>query len=310
MPSEGARRFLLLLLLGCCAVLTGGRCSAQNSPASPRTLATFRLEEFFRVSWPEQPIEFRYDGGRPPLSSTRMLGPNGTEVPYQWVSSCSDPTAIKGCILVVSDLPAKARYAWTLQAGVPPASHPDNPVKAVESSGAYQITNGRTGVRIIAPPGNPKPWNRAPIQGILLPDGTWAGAGPSPNLLYAESGSLAGAVGAALQTPMQTATGYEVTVVDSGPMKFVIRATYTFNRPRYFTGTTTIENAGAGHYALTVTMYANSKSILIDEDSDMQFSYYLPVYAQIHPRSAAMRPHLPSQRPQTPRPSSSEHPTA
>jgi hypothetical protein len=90
---------------------------------------------------------------------------------------------------------------------------------------------------------------------------------------------------------MYSATGYSVAVTDSGPLKVVIKATYTFNRPQYAYGQTVINTAGAGHYTIVVTMYANSKSILIDEDSDMQFSYYVPLYSQLLPDQARYRGH-------------------
>ena len=83
-----------------------------NPPAKPQatTLATFSLPELFGVAWPDQPVEFRYDGGAATLATTRMIGPAGTEVPYQWVSSCSDAAAVKGCIVVRSSLPANSNY--------------------------------------------------------------------------------------------------------------------------------------------------------------------------------------------------------
>jgi hypothetical protein len=121
----------------------------------------------------------------------------------------------------------------------------------------YEIANGLTGVRIISPDANPRPWNRAPIQGILLPGGVWTGVGPSPNLLYSEREASAGQIGVPLQTAMPDATGYNVEIVDSGPLKVVVRSTYKFNRPRYAYGSTVINRAGAGHYTLTMTMYAN-----------------------------------------------------
>ena len=125
-----------------------------------------------------------------------------------------------------------------------------------------------------------------------MPGGVWTGSGASPNLLYAEPTGLAGAVGVSLQTPMYTATGYTVTVTDPGPLKVTVTATYTFNRPKYLYGTTVINPAaGPGHYTVILTMYANSKSILIDEDSDMQFSYYLPLNAQLTPDQARYRGH-------------------
>jgi hypothetical protein len=262
------------------------------SPSTSSVLASFPLTELFGTNWTDQPIEFRYDGGRPSENATRMLlEPLGIEVPYQWVSSCSDATAKKGCILVRGSLPAKAAYTWTLQSGKPPSATVANPVKLSIQGSNYELTNGLTGVRIVSSAANPSPYNLAPIQGILLPGGIWTGVGLSPNLLYSESQSAAGTVGAPLHTPMYTVTAYHVTVTDSGPMKTVLEIGYTFRRPRYSENNQIVDTAGTGHYTMIVTMYANSKSILVDEDSDMQFSYYLPVYAQLMPDQVRSRVH-------------------
>ena len=284
LSGRGFRRGVLLASLG-------ALCLAQNPPPLPRTLATFKMAELFGVAWPEQPVEFRYDGDRPPAESTRMLGPDGREIPWQWVSSCSDSTAAKGCILVRADLPANSNSAWMLQTGVAPQAAVRNPVRISESGGNYEITNGLTGVRILTAAGNPDPWNRAPIQGILLPGGIWTGVGSSPNLLYSEPKGANGDLGNALHTPMYTVTGYTVDVVDSGPLKVVLKASYTFRRPRYHYANIEVNSAGSGHYTLTATIYAGTRSVLIDEDSDMQFSYYLPLYAQFQPDQGRFRSH-------------------
>ncbi|MDP9170990.1 MAG: hypothetical protein M3N54_10270, partial [Acidobacteriota bacterium] len=257
----------------------------------PQTLSTFQLPELFGVAWPDQPIEFRYDGGQPPQSTTRMVGPDGQEVPYQWVTSCSDTNATKGCIAVRAGLPANSASTWTLQSGVAPAAAAVHAVRLTQTDSAWELTNGLTGVRIITEGGNPRPWNRAPIQGIQLAGGAWTGADSGPNLLYGEPAGSAGCVGCLLHTPLSSATGYSVSVVDAGPLKVVVKAVYTFNRPRYAYGTTVINSEGQGHYTIVLTLYANSKSVLIDEDSDMQFSYYLPVYAQVQPDLERFRGH-------------------
>ena len=265
-----------------------------NPPAKPQatTLATFSLPELFGVAWPDQPVEFRYDGGAPPLATTRMIGPAGTEVPYQWVSSCSDAAAVKGCIVVRSSLPANSNYSWTLQSGAAPAAAAVNPVQIKQVGQNWEISNGLTGVRVRTAAGNPGPFNLAPLQGIQLPNGTWTGAGTSPNLLYTEAASgYAGCVGCALRTPALTATGYSVTVVNSGPLKTVIKATYTFNRPQYYYAQKVINTPGPGHYTITITMYAQSRSVLVDEQSDMQFSYFLPLYSELTPDQARYRGH-------------------
>ena len=269
-----------------------------------QVLGTFTLSELFGpgqgfTGFPDQPIEFRYDGGQLAPGTARMILSNGTtssEVPFQWVSSCSDTTATRGCIAVRSSLPAGSTYIWTLQAAAPTAT-PINPVTLIQpQTGAnyYQITNGLTGIRLVAPPaGNTAGFNEAPIQGIQLSDGTWTGVGSSPNLLYAEPAARPGCIGCPLQTQISTETNYTVTVVDAGPMKTVIQATYLFNRPQYLIGLVPIPGsvAGQGHYTITMTMYANSKSVLIDEDTDMQFSYYIPLYARLTPDTARLRAH-------------------
>jgi hypothetical protein len=268
--------------------MTGGTAMIN---VAPRTLGTFQLSEMFGTAWPDQPIEFRYDGGQPAAGTAMMIGPSGTEVPYQWVSSCSDATATKGCIAVRGSLPAGASYQWTLQTGVP-AAVPVNPVQIAQAGSNWEIANGFTGIRVIAVGANPAPYNLAPIQGIKMANGQWTGAGSAPNFLYTEpQGSLAGSIGSALKTKAYTATSYNVSVVDSGPLKTVVKATYTFNRPKYAYGTVLINSAGTGHYTITITMYANSKAILIDEDSDMQFAYYLPLYSQLMPDTERYRGH-------------------
>jgi hypothetical protein len=251
--------------------------------------ASFHLREQFGVSWPEQPIEFRYDGGVP-SADTRMIGPSGVEVPFQWVSSCSDSSAVNGCIAIRSALPANADYTWTLQSDAAPSAIPNNPVQLNLVDSNYEITNGLTGVRIATQSASPGPSNLAPIQGILLPSGVWT-ASASPNLLYTEPIGLLGCVGCLLQTPMNSITSYSVTVVDSGPLKVVLKASYTTIRPRYVYGSVGINAPGSGHYTFVVTMYANSKSILIDEDSDTQFAYYLPLFKELQPDLARYRGH-------------------
>ncbi|HWF08394.1 MAG TPA: LamG-like jellyroll fold domain-containing protein, partial [Bryobacteraceae bacterium] len=260
-------------------------------PAPP--LAVFPLSELFGVAWPDQPIEFRYDGDKPPVATTRMMGPLGAEVPYQWVSSCSDASAVKGCIAVRSNLPANANYAWTLQGGALPTAKAVNPVQLNTVGANLEITNGLTGVRIPTAAGNPAPYSLSPIQGIWAPKAAWTGAGATPNFLYSESskGAGAGCIGCSLRTPVYTATSYTATIVDQGPLKTVVKVDYTFKRPQYQYGSMVINTPGTGHYTVIVTLYSNSKSVVIDEDSDMQLSWYLPIYAQVQPNMARWRGH-------------------
>jgi len=336
-------------------------------------VANFRLTEPGGVNWPNQPIEFRYDGGRPNPQTTRMIGPDGvTEIPYQWVSSCAAPAATKGCIAIRDSLSANANQTYTLQSGAAPVANATNPVliQTVPCFGmmCWQITNGRTGLRI--PQSQASPFNAAPIEGILLADGaTWTGVGGSANLLYSGPGC---AMAGTLHTPMPCAASYRARLIDAGPLKTVVEVDYTFHRPNFTYGainaasvdsdanairlngsydydgervgfsrngntlpgglaentvyiahrvpgaTNTytytlastgaavdltssgsgnwitmgyINVAGTGHYTAKFTLYSNSKSILLDEDSDMVFSYYLPFYSQVQPDTARWRGH-------------------
>src|ERR1019366_5469042 len=153
------------------------------------------------------------------------------------------------------------------------------------------MTNGLTGIRIITAVANTSPYNLAPIQGVQLADGSWTGAGGSPNLLYAETPGFAGNTGVALHTAMSTVTGYSAVVTLSGPLKSVITVTYSFNRPRYYYSSTTITPAGTGQFTQTITMYAGSKSILINDWSDMQFAYYVPLISAVTPDTMRWKGH-------------------
>jgi hypothetical protein len=268
------------------------------------TLQQFSLNELFGVGWPNQPIEFAYNGtpAGAPTGMVRMMGPGNVEVPYQWVSSCSAPGS-NGCILVRSSLPANSSYTWTLQSGqTPAASPPTNPVQMNTVGSNIEITNGLTGIRILnSQPGNaatnPAP---SPIQGICYQQpcpgaNSWTGAGAPANLLYSQSAAFVGNLGEPLSTAIGSAgtppaLTYTVTPdPSSGPLKTVVTVNYTFTKPPYQYGNVPVTTGNTGHYTLIVTMYANSKSVLIDEDTDMVFSYYLPLYQQLTPDTARWR---------------------
>jgi hypothetical protein len=140
-----------------------GTAAITLLPLATQTLATFQLNELFSASWSDQPIEFRYDGGKP-AATTRMIGPNGTEVPFQWVSSCSDTAAVNGCILVRGNLPAGATYTWTLQSGASASAVPANPVQLVQAGSNWELTNGLTGIRLVAAGANPN--KMVPFEGL------------------------------------------------------------------------------------------------------------------------------------------------
>jgi len=156
------------------------------------------------VTHPPQIIDFdstkRIDPDR-----TYMIGPQGTEVPFQLLPD--------GKIAVEAALPANSRAEWKLYAAAPPRApqHFPNTVRIAETPAWYEIFNGLTGVRI-ARTGHPI-W--APIQGILYRDGTWTATGP--NSLEVSS----------------HATDMTVRFVERGPLKVVVEVAYTIGNGYY-----------------------------------------------------------------------------
>jgi len=217
-------------------------------------IASFTLPELFGAAWPNQNIEMRYDAGYPASQTSRMIGPAGSEVPYQWISgaNCWDPTATNGCILVQDSLGSYATNTYTLQSGVAPAATVTHPVTV--ASGTCQsgvlgwiVSNGLTGFCV--PKTQSSPYNYAPIQGIKLADGSWTGAiSGKANLLYtsALTGSseklvnLQGNGSNAISTPASIFTGETTTFLDQGPLKTSVQLSYTANRPLYYNGQGTI----------------------------------------------------------------------
>ncbi|MBV8902057.1 MAG: hypothetical protein JOZ22_00350, partial [Acidobacteriia bacterium] len=229
---------------------------ATDCLVSPVLPCTFTLTEPFAAyaNWPTQPIDFRYDGGSELVKNAKIVNGGGTELPFQWVSLCWDPTATLGCIEIQDSLPSGATRTYTLEAG-PPSARVANPVVVARnnvtcySGGArcIQLTNGLTGVQVPSPAsnGSAASYRLAPIQAIGLPNGGWTGAiggSGNPNLIYGEAqgGTWTRYYGGipnwdtGLQTPITSATGYSEKFLEIGPLKTTIQLTYSFNRPDYW----------------------------------------------------------------------------
>ena len=267
------------------------------------TLATFSFTEPTGVNWPVQPIEFAYAGGQPSIGTTRlMLAINGgaqAEVPYSWAAtggtSTTGGTCASGCIITETAMTANLPYVWTLQSGIAPTVAPTHPAAIATVGSNYELTNGLTGLRVPTAASNTTPYNKAPVQGCQLPSATWSCVGTSPNLIYTESAGNAGNVGVGLFTAAYSATGYSCATTANGQMYVQLSCTYTFTRPHYCygacTGSNTITPAGSGHYTFTATLYADATSVVIDEDSDMMFRWFLPVIGQLIPDTIRWKGH-------------------
>ena len=225
-------------------------------------IQTFSIHEEFGVTHPAQIIDFDFAKRIDP-DRTYMIGPRGTEVPFQLLHD--------GKIAVEATLPANGRAEWKLYAAEARRTPQPfaNAVRITEAPAYYEIVNGLTGVRI-ARDSHP---NWAPIQGLLYRDGTWTATGP--NLL-----ELAGRV-----------TALTVRLIEHGPLKVVIQVSYTIDRPPLEYGDKVLLAAGQGYYRSTIEIQAGQPSVLIEDDTDADLRYTLDIYRGLEPDQARYRGH-------------------
>jgi hypothetical protein len=223
-------------------------------------LRTFRLCEVFGVSHPRQVVELDY--GRTIEGAAYMVGPDGTEVPFQALGN--------GNILIETDLPAKTERVYRLIEGRRAAA--GGPVQVISSDASFEVTNGITGVRI-ARPREAGDLALAPIQGIRLRDGTWTAPGPNRLTFPAET----------------VITGASARIVEQGSLRVKIEVSYTLTRPAYRYGATVIAPAGAGVYRSTILLDAEQSAIVIEDDADTDLSYSLDIAATVQPNQLRYR---------------------
>jgi hypothetical protein len=220
---------------------------------------TFSLHEILGVAHPTQIIDFDF-GKRIDAARSLMIGPGGTEVPFQLLHD--------GKIAVEAELPAFGEATWKLYSGRAPQQFP-NSVRINETPAYYEISNGITGVRITRA-GHPA---LAPIQGILYRDGTWTATGPNT-----------------LESDAKPA-GMSVRFIERGPLRAVVEISYRFDRPDLVYGNKLLIPAGEGFYRSTIEIQAGQPSILIEDDTDTDLRYALNVYRGLQPDQARYRGH-------------------
>ncbi|HWE00094.1 MAG TPA: hypothetical protein VG345_13680, partial [Bryobacteraceae bacterium] len=213
------------------------------SAAPRRPLATFTISEQFGVSHPLQVIDFDFSGSFDPRGAY-MIGPEGNPVAFQRLSG--------GKIAVETDLPARARRSWQLFAGTPPRAIAGE-VRISNGAGFIEVVNGKTGVRV--PKLDAAHSNLAPIQGVRLAGGVWAATGP--NYLSEPVDKI--------NPPRLEARTAETRVIESGPLLARIEVDYSYDRPALAYGGRTLIPAGRGYYRSTITLEADSPSILIED---------------------------------------------
>ena len=245
-----------------------GFSQSGEFPTAPR--AVFTLNEEFGVSHPEQIVDFDFSGSIDPDRSY-MIGPEGNEVPFQRLSG--------NRIAIQTGLPANGKKRWQLFTGRAPKPFRGG-VSLKKQSSYFELTNGLTGVRI-ARPDTAGDTRLAPIQGVQLRGGLWSAEGPVYLL----------PPGTNLTTPPLRALKARATVVDEGPLEAVIEVDYEYARPPLVYANRTLIPGGSGFYHSRICLEAGSPSIRIEEDTDMDFQYFLNFWKEIQPDQGRYRGH-------------------
>jgi hypothetical protein len=152
-------------------------------------------------------------------------------------------------------------WTWTLRRGRGQKPYPQAlKVAKNDAQGLWEITNGLLGVRIPVS-GTPADPARAmaPVQGVMLADGTWTATGPNTLWLPAKT----------------RVKSIAVNFVEQGPLEVVAQVAYDLDRAESRYGRDVVTPAGPGKYVSTIELQAGQPSALLEEDTDCQFSYNL-----------------------------------
>jgi hypothetical protein len=253
-----------------------------------RTLQTLELNEAFGVSHPSQIVDFDLVAAISP-KPFHLVDMQGRPIAFQLFDGGRK-------LALETDLPARQSRRWKLLAGPSPATSPAGvSITEYRQDGRLmqQITNGLTGVRVPAPvqapaplwtpavdlmnygPDYPRMFLPAPIQGVLYRNGRWSGAGPNGLVLLANRF-------------VEMSTRF----LEQGPLKVVVEVRYVVEHPDYKYGSVLLARAGRGHYTSTITVQAGQPSILFEEDTDLEMSWSMNLYRELHPSNARYRGHV------------------
>jgi hypothetical protein len=271
--------FLAVCLLAGCAPMQG-KGLREAAPAQPVLPLSFDLAEHFGVSHPDQIVTFDLPAGTP-TSGVRVVDQATNAVPFQFMEGGRK-------VALQTDLPAGGTKVWRLEASQDSERHEvkrsgsQKLVTLTENSNGWQIANGLTGIRVPKAVDCGATTNiPAPVQGVLMRDGTWAGTGP--NWLEYQSQSD--------WTKKTTATGMSVKLLENGPLRVVVRVDYRFQHPDLAYGPQKIKPAGSGYYTSTITLEAGQPSILFEEDTDFEPGWSMDLYDAVRPTHARYRGH-------------------
>jgi hypothetical protein len=278
-------RFLIVFL----ALVASNFCAVDAWGSEPSQ--TLELRELFGVSHPTQLVEFKLDS----LASGkgRLEDEKGNDVQYQLLEHGKK-------LALCSDLPAGTTKKWHWLPGQTNHTDGAQQVDLKQIENGFELTNGLVTIRLpsaeaiknnAAERGHSSlqplvdlfnygpPYKRvvtlAPLQAVRLRDGSWSGIGPNSLVVYAKS-----------------LTDAHVDMVESGPLKTVVRLRYDFDKPDYVYGHTHISDAGPGYLNVTMTIVANQPSVLFEEETDLDEVWSLNMFNGLEPNQGRYCGHV------------------
>ena len=246
---DRARMPRLFATLAVAVLSTGLAAAAARGHAAD----SFTLTEHFGVAHPEQIITLDLAAPIDPAktSVTMAIGDAAAvPVPFQLLAN-------RKRLAVRTSLAAGETRTFAVKPGSPAPAAPDA-VTVRETDAWYEIANGLTGIRV------PKPVQAlpfpAPVQGVLLRDGTWTAAGAT----------------LALTPPEKAEPKMQVTFLERGPLKTVVVLRY---------------DLGTAFSKTTIALEAGQPSVMFEEEADLDRSYAIELYDAVHPTHARYRGH-------------------
>jgi hypothetical protein len=228
------------------------------------------MAEKLGIDHPDQVIDFDYSAHSLPFYVTEA---DGTVMHHQTLSGGRLALRLRG------GLRANETRRFRIVSGVAPSEPADeaDSVRVVETIDHYEIANTLVAIRV--PKAILPTHALAPIQGVRLRDGIWAGAETSGSAII----DLAG-------EPLRV-SDMQVSFVERGPLVMTVEVAYHASRPALVYGGSVLVGAGAGFYRATITLQAGQPSVLLEEDTDMDVRWTLDLGTALKPDQARYQGH-------------------
>jgi hypothetical protein len=190
-------------------------------------------------------------------------------------------------MLLQTGLAQNQKLVLNVREGARPLAGAVNPVVITrpEDKNYIELSNGLVGVRILRPRGVADR-KLAPIQGVQLHNGTWDAEGPNQLHYFAPgSNNVNPFLLEAVKDP-------ELTMESEGPLRTVVKLRYDFRRALWRLGNGAVAMPeGPAWFEFRLVMEAGSKSLLIEDASDIPLQYYLNFTRSVDANQARYRGH-------------------